>query len=131
MKVLTRGLFLVAVCLVSAGCSVYMAFTFPPPVSPPPPGSSRREVIGRLGEPESSTEQADGTREDVFRYCQTSPEDYQDKNLRGTGNLLMDLASIGIWEMFATPSEIGIRCKTTIATLEFDKTDQLTSITVE
>ncbi len=121
MKVLTRGLFLVAVCLLSAGCSVYMAFTFPPPVPPSPPGSSRREVIERLGDPESSTEKNDGMREDVFRYCQTSPEDYHDKNLRGTGNLLMDLASIGIWEMFATPSEIGIRCKTTIATVQFDK----------
>src|SRR5215831_2807219 len=131
MKVLTVGLFLLAVSLVSSGCSVYMAFTLPPPVPTPSLGWSRMEVIERLGEPESSTEKDDGTREDVFTYCQISPADYENKNVRGTGNLLMDFVSVGIWEMFATPSEIGMRCGTMTATVEFDKTDQLTSITVQ
>jgi len=131
MRVLPVGLFLLAVSLLSSACSVYMAFTLPPPVPTPSVGWSRMEVMERLGEPESSTEKDDGTREDVFSYCQISPADYEDKNARGTGNLLMDFVSVGIWEMFATPSEIGIRCNTTRATVEFDQTDQLTSITVQ
>jgi len=131
MKVLTVGLFLLAVSLLNSGCSVYMAFTLPPPVPTPSLGWSRMEVIERLGEPESSTEKDDGSREDVFSYCQISPEAYQGKDIRGTGNLLMDIVSLGIWEMFATPSEIGMRCNTTWATVEFDKTEELTSIRVQ
>ncbi|HXX74753.1 MAG TPA: hypothetical protein VEI50_06465 [Nitrospiraceae bacterium] len=131
MKVLTVGLFLLAVSLLNSGCSVYMAFTLPPPVPTPSLGWSRMEVIERLGEPALSTEKDDGSREDVFSYCQISPEAYQDKDVRGTGNLLMDIVSLGVWEMFATPSEIGMRCNTTWATVDFDKTEELTSITVQ
>ncbi|HJT22344.1 MAG TPA: hypothetical protein VJ746_17865 [Nitrospira sp.] len=131
MNMLTAGLFLVAFSLVSSGCSVYMAFTLPPPVPTPSIGWSRMEVIEQLGEPESSAEKDDRSREEVFRYCQTSTEDYQDKHVRGTGNFFMDLVSLGIWEMFATPSEIGMRCRTTRVTLEFNKWDELTSITVQ
>ncbi len=131
MKALALALFLVPVLSASAGCSVYMAFTLPPPIPTPSIGWSRMEVIERVGEPESGTENDDGSREDVFRYCQVSTEDYQDKNVRGTGNLLMDFVSLGIWEMFAMPSEIGMRCQTMRVTLEFDKWDELTSITVQ
>jgi hypothetical protein len=89
------------------------------------------EVIEQLGEPESGTEKDDRTREDIFRYCQVSTEDYQDKTVRGTGNFLMDLVSLGIWEMFATPSEIGMSCRTMWVMLEFNKWDEVTSITVQ
>jgi hypothetical protein len=84
----------------SSGCSVAMALN-----GHPEPnfdafevGSSRKQVEVQLGPPVASVKQAEGKQLDTYRFeMGNSPNGH-----RAVWNFYLDLATFGIWEVFAT-----------------------------
>jgi len=86
--------------LTATGCSVAMALSG----NPEPNfkafeiGSSRQVVETQLGHPISSQKLEDGNKKDTYQYeMGNSPNGH-----RALMNLYIDLATIGIWELFGT-----------------------------
>ena len=132
IQTVAMALFLSAASLVSSGCGVYMAFTHPPFVDPAAleagVGWSREAVIEKLGAPRSSVRNADGTRVELYDFHEESTTG---SNVgRGIGHLVMDILSLGIWEIRATPTEYAIRGDKLTGQATFDKDDRLRSFRV-
>ncbi|HKY72031.1 MAG TPA: hypothetical protein VJL88_08945 [Nitrospira sp.] len=108
-----------------------MAFSQPPAVDTKTlevGGLSRGVVIEQLGAPRSSSENADGTREDIFEYYEGSSTEW--KIGRGVFHLAADFFTVGLWEIVATPMEFEIRGDKITARADFDKADTLVSFRV-
>lgn len=132
MKSLVLALAMGVVSLFSSGCSVYMAFTQPPPVDiaalEAEKGLSRDLIIERLGVPKSSVRNADGSKEDIYEFYEGSSTGW--KIGRGIFHLGADIVSLALWEIVATPSEFLLRGDKITAQAIFDSTDRLTSFRV-
>ena len=131
MKTAMLAFGMVAISLLSQGCSVYMAGTQPPKVDVATfeaGGMSRDQVISKLGVPVSSTKHEDGTRTDLFEFYRGSATGW--KVGRATFNALADVFTIGLWEVVATPTEMIIKGDKVTARAEFNKDDMLKEFVV-
>ena len=126
MKRLVVALLIGIVSSVSSGCGVYMAFSQPPAIDAG--GLSRDVVIERLGNPTDSTKNADGSREDIFKYYEGSSTRW--KIGRGIFHLAADILTLALWEVVATPMEFTIRGDKITAEGDFDKNEKLVSFKV-
>lgn len=91
------------ILLVFAGCSVGMAIS-----GKPEPnlgafrvGSMRGEVEVQLGSPISSTSLPDGRRIDVYEYELGN----RPSAGRAVGHAVLDVLTLGLWELVGTPIE--------------------------
>jgi hypothetical protein len=93
-KVSTMIVGLLAIAVMSTGCSVGMAMSGkePPNLGAFHVGSSRGQVELQLGSPISSTTEADGTRTDLYEYELGN----EPSAGRGVGHAAMDILTLGL-----------------------------------
>lgn len=113
---------------VLSGCSVHNALNLPHKrdLSVFKVGTPRSSVIGELGKPILS-ETVNGKRIDTYSFTQGfSP---QTKAARAAGHGLMNLATIGLWEVAASPVEAIANGNKIIARAEYDHRGILEKVT--
>ena len=110
---------LVGGCLIAifgfiAGCSVVMEATRPAPVrlAQFDPGESRDGVVAQLGEPISTTTDADGASCDLYTLPLSGYGNWAKAGI-AFGEVLADVCTIGIAEVVSTPTEAATRNKKT------------------
>jgi outer membrane protein assembly factor BamE (lipoprotein component of BamABCDE complex) len=108
------------------GCSVGMALSGKkePNIGAIKVGSTRGEVEMHLGPPTTSTTFEDGTRIDIYEYelgNEPSPG-------RAIGHGVMDVLTIGLWEVVGTPIE-AVQGEKRELTITYDGSDHVKSIT--
>lgn len=110
--------------LLLSGCSVGMAMTGKPDpnIGALDMGQSRDVVILNLGQP-TKTLLADNKRTDVFVLERGNEQSVG----RATGHAVMDLLTLGIWEVVGTPIE-GFAGETITLQIEYDEGDKVRSV---
>jgi hypothetical protein len=108
------GGFLIAIVGLIAGCSVVMEATRPAPVrlAQFDPGESRDGVVAQLGEPISTTTDADGSSCDLYSLPLSGYGNWGKAGI-AFGEFLADVGTIGIAEVVSTPTEAATRNKKT------------------
>jgi hypothetical protein len=97
-----------------AGCSVAMEATRPAPVrlAQFDPGESRDDVVAKLGEPVSTTTDADDASCDLYSLPLAGYGNWAKAGI-AFGEFLADVGTIGIAEVVSTPTEAATRNKMT------------------
>ena len=110
---------------VLAGCSVGMALSGEenPDLGAIRVGAPRGEVELHLGAPVRSASLDDGRRADVYRYQIGN----QPSAGRAIGHGVMDVLTLGLWEVVGTPIE-GVQGETYHATITYDRDDRVVDI---
>ena len=108
------------------GCSVGMALSGKrePNIGSIKVGSTRGEVEMHLGPPTMSTTIEDGTRVDIYEYEVGN----EPSAGRAIGHGIMDVLTLGLWEIIGTPIEAVQGDKRQI-TITYDSSDRVKSIT--
>jgi hypothetical protein len=106
--------FLITIAGFIAGCSVVMEATRPAPVrlAEFDPGESRDDVVAKLGEPISTTTDADGASCDLYSLPLAGYGNWAKAGI-AFGEFLADVGTIGIAEVVSTPTEAATRNKMT------------------
>lgn len=106
--------FVLTVGGIITGCSVVMEATRPAPVrlAEFPPGESRGAVMAKLGEPTTSTTDADGASCDLYSLP-LSGYGALAKTSIAVGEVVADFCTLGIAEVVSTPTEALTRNKKT------------------
>jgi hypothetical protein len=106
--------FLITIAGLIAGCSVVMEATRPAPVrlAQFDPGESRDDVVAKLGEPVSTTIDADGANCDLYSLPLAGYGNWAKAGI-AFGEFLADVGTIGIAEVVSTPTEAATRNKMT------------------
>jgi hypothetical protein len=86
-------------------------------------GASRGEVEMHMGSPEMSTTLEDGARVDVYGYEVGN----EPSAGRAIGHGIMDVLTLGLWEIVGTPVE-GVQGQKRKLTITYDTSDQVQSI---
>ena len=110
--------------LLLAGCSVGMAMSGKPDpnISALAVGQSRDIVVLNLGQP-TKTLLADNKRTDVFELERGNQQSIG----RATGHAVMDLLTLGGWELIGTPIE-GFAGDTITLQIEYDEENKVKSV---
>jgi hypothetical protein len=121
MKRLAIVISLLCLC----GCSVGMALSGKkePNIGAIKVGSSRGEVEMHLGPPTTSTTLENKTRADIYEYELGN----EPSAGRALGHGVMDVLTLGIWEVVGTPIELVQGDKRQI-TIMYDPNDHVKSI---
>jgi len=100
MKIILKAL----LCLFLAGCSVGMAASGHKEMDDSVvfPGSTRAVVVSKLGAPETTQTQPDGTTKDSYLIKKGN----ESSSSRAWAHAGLDLLSFFIWELVATPYEL-------------------------
>lgn len=111
--------------LFATGCSVGMAMSGKPDpnIGVLSVGQSRDIVLLNLGQP-AKTATTETGRVDIFRLVRGNAPSAG----RAVGHAVMDVLTIGIWEVVGTPIEGFTGEKFTII-IEYDKNDKVTQVT--
>ncbi len=111
--------------LLTSGCSVGMAMSGKknPNLGAIHEGSSRGEVELQLGSPIRSLTHMDGTRTDIYEYEIGN----EPSAGRAVGHGVMDLLTLGLWEVVGTPIE-GVQGDKYEITLLYDEDDRVQAI---
>lgn len=115
----------VCLTLALAGCSVGMALSGEkePNLSAIGLGSTRGEVELQLGSPVESVTNPDGTRVDLYEY---QPGNEPSAG-RAIGHGILDVLTIGLWEIAGTPMEAAQARKKRLK-IVYDQNDKVLSI---
>jgi hypothetical protein len=105
-----------------SGCSVGMALSGSenPNLGAVRVGASRGEIEMHLGSPVSSTMLDHGRRADVYQYEVGN----EPSAGRAAGHAVMDVLTLGIWEIVGTPIE-GVQGEKYRATIVYDEDDKV------
>jgi len=133
-KLLSTFLVLTMVTMSSltiTGCSVHSAMNQPSKkdVSVFNRGTPRFEVIGEVGEPVDTQKNDDGTITDTYSFIQGYSKGA--KAGRALGHGLMDVATLGLWEIIGSPTEAIASGDKVVVRVKYDKTklvDRVTAI---
>ena len=108
-----------------SGCSVGMAMSGSenPDLSQVRVGSTRGEVEVQLGSPQRSTINDDGTRVDIYQYEIGN----EPSAGRAIGHGVMDVLTLGIWEIVGTPIE-GFQGEKFNLTVVYDEKDRVSNL---
>jgi outer membrane protein assembly factor BamE (lipoprotein component of BamABCDE complex) len=119
--------FIVIICFFClCSCSVGMALSGKkePNLGAIAVGSTRGEVEMHLGSPTASTTLEDGTRVDIYEYELGN----EPSAGRAVGHGIMDVLTLGIWEVVGTPIE-AVQGEKKQITITYDKNNCVKSIT--
>ena len=86
-------------------------------------GQSRDLVLLNLGQP-SQTHLTDEGRTDVFKLERGN----EPSSGRAAGHAVMDVLTLGIWEIIGTPIE-GVAGETFTLSIQYDKEEKVTKVT--
>lgn len=115
------------IALTQVGCSAVMAAKQPPKkdISVMASGMPRSAILAEIGAPISSEVKA-GKRIDVFSFNQG----YSTANRvsRTLFHGLADVATIGLWEVIATPAEAAFDGKKTAFEITYDDSDRVEKV---
>lgn len=116
---------LVTLCITLAGCSVGMAMSGKkdPNLGAFRIGSTRGEVELQLGSPISTTTTAEGRRVDLYEYEIGN----EPSAGRAIAHGVMDVLTLGIWEIIGTPIE-GFQGTKHRLTITYDNEDRVLAI---
>jgi hypothetical protein len=108
-----------------SGCSVGMALSGSenPDLGAIRVGASRGEVELHLGSPIKSTLLEDGRRADIYAYEIGN----EPSGGRAAGHAVMDVLTLGIWEVVGTPIE-GVQGEKYNATIVYDENDRVVDL---
>jgi len=125
-----RKIWVVALLLLTSGCSVVMATRQPgrKDLSVLSKGVERPRVIAELGSPLSTETKKDGCKVDTFAFIQGYSTGA--KAGRAVFHGVADFFTLGLWEVVGTPTEAifsGSKVKTNV---EYDKDDRVTNVAV-
>jgi hypothetical protein len=114
-----------SVCLLLQACSVGMAMSGSdnPDLGALKVGATRGEVELHLGTAIKTTPLPDGKRADVYEYEIGN----EPSSGRAIGHGVMDVLTLGIWEVIGTPIE-GVQGETYNATITYDQDDKVSEI---
>jgi len=87
-------------------------------------GSTRGEVEMHLGYATASTTLDDGTRVDIYEYELGN----EPSTGRAISHGVMDVLTLGLWEIAGTPIE-SVQCEKRQITITYDNSDRVRSIT--
>ena len=107
-----------------AGCSVGMAMSGKPDpnISALDIGQDRDVVILNFGQP-AKTLMTDNKRADIFELERGNEQSMG----RATGHAVMDLLTLGVWEIVGTPIE-GFAGDTITLQIEYDENNKVQSV---
>lgn len=112
-------------CMVSSGCSVMMAAKAPGKknLDVLTPGMPRSAVVAELGTPLQSRQDTTGSPTDVFSFQQgySLPVRVTRAFVHGAA----DVATIGLWEVAATPLEAGLQGENVKAAVVYDHDERV------
>src|SRR5918996_4400623 len=113
---------LLAVAALSTGCSVGMAMSGKdaPNLGAFNVGSPRGQVELQLGSPVASTTDTNGLRTDVYEY-ELGNEPIAG---RAVGHAVMDVLTLGLWEVVGTPIE-AFQGQTRRVAITYDRQDRV------
>lgn len=116
---------LASLCVPVQACSVGMAMSGSenPDLGAIRVGASRGEVELHLGTPVKTTLLSGGGRADVYQYEIGN----EPSAGRAVGHGVMDVLTLGIWEVVGTPIE-AVQGETYNATITYDESDKVTDI---
>ena len=119
---------LVAICLVSSGCAVFMAANQPGNKNFEllKPGMPREAIISEFGAPITS-DVKDGEKTDIYKFVQGYPQG--EKAFRAVGHGAMDVLTLGLWEVVGTPAEGIMHGKDVALKVLYDKDDKVKTVT--
>ncbi len=111
---LLLGGFLILIAGLTAGCSIAMEATRPDPVRLDKfdHGESRDTVVAKLGQPISTTTDADGASCDLYSLPLSGYGNWAKAGI-AFGEFLADFSTLGIAEVVSTPTEAATRNKKT------------------
>ena len=124
MRIVRTTLLIISVLLTAASCSVGMAMSGKPDPNTGAlhVGQSRDEVLLHLGQP-TETFATEDRRTDVYRLERGN----QQSPGRAIGHAVMDLLTLGLWEIIGTPVE-GFAGEKFTLSIAYDDEDKVTSI---
>ena len=108
-----------------SGCSVGMALSGSPnpDLGAVKTGASRGEIELHLGSPISSTLLEGGHRADLYQYEIGN----EPSAGRAAGHAVLDVLTLGLWEIAGTPIE-GVQGEKYTATIEYDENDKVVDL---
>ena len=112
-----------------SGCAVNKAMNQPDKkdVSVLNKGTPRYEVIGALGKPVDSETTKNGRIIDVFSFIQGYSKGA--KAARAFGHGVMDIATLGLWEVVGSPIEAVEDGEKVVVRVRYDKNKTVESVT--
>ncbi len=112
-----------------AGCSAQKAMSQPDKkdLSVLEIGTPRYRVVGELGRPLLSAMAKNGKKFDVFSFIQGYSKG--SKAARAFGHTLMDIGTLGMWEVVGSPVEAAASGDKVIIKVEYDKSDLVEVVT--
>lgn len=121
-----KKLMIVISLLCLCGCSVGMAMSGKkePNMGAIRVGSTRGEVEMHLGSPATSTTLEDGTRVDIYEYELGN----EPSAGRAIGHGVLDVLTLGLWEIAGTPIE-GFQGDKRQISIKYDSNDCVKAIT--
>jgi hypothetical protein len=122
---LIAALLSASICIPIQACSVGMAMSGSenPDLGAIRVGASRGEVELHLGTATKTTPLPDGRRADVYQYEIGN----EPSAGRAIGHGVMDVLTLGIWEIVGTPIE-AVQGETYNATITYDESDKVAEI---
>lgn len=121
-----RFLSLLSITVLLSACSVGMAMSGKenPDLGAVRVGASRGEIQLHLGTPVNTVTHKDGSRTDIYEYeIGNAPSAG-----RAIGHGVMDVLTLGIWEVVGTPIE-AVQGDKYQATIKYDKQDKVVDVT--
>jgi len=121
-------LMLPLVAVSTTGCAVKQAMDQPDKkdVSVLAEGTPRYRVIGELGKPVDSKILENGNKVDVYSFTQGYSKGT--KAARAFGHGVMDVATLGLWEVIGSPAEAIASGNKVIVRVHYDKNDLIEKI---
>ncbi|WP_237412156.1 hypothetical protein [Acinetobacter nectaris] len=120
---------IISTVLMCSGCSVFMAAKQPDKknVSLLAAGMPRAMIMGEFGTPVSTEKRSDNTRVDVYSFKQGYSKSA--KIGRSLFHGVADVATLGLWEVVATPTEAAFDGKYIAFQVTYDASDRIIEVT--
>lgn len=128
MKKFNLTVFVLAAVLPLSGCAVHMAANAQnrKDIKVLSIGNHRDILLAELGAPVVEQRDADGNRYDIFKF--TKGFTGGEKFFHAAGHGVMDVATLGLWEVIGTPSESMSQQNEIQVKVTYDKNDIVTQI---
>lgn len=116
--------------VVAQGCSVYMAANQPAKkdIQVLEQGTSRSVLLAEFGAP-IFPEQKEGKRIDVFKFFEGAKSGW--KVGRAVFHAAADVVTLGLWEIFGTPTEAIVKGDEVTVAVMYDPTDKVETFSVK
>jgi len=129
VSVLATCLLGTSMAITTTGCAVKSAMDQPSKkdTSVFSRGTPRYEVIGEVGQPVDTIKNDDGTITDTYSFIQGYSKGA--KAGRALGHGLMDIATLGLWEVIGSPTEAIASGDKVVVRVQYDKSKLVDKVT--